>query len=326
MSGDFLMARTRLPADVVDLGVGEPHFLREEVVKAHRLETFDFVAPHIWEYAPPYGYPPLVELLESLYGTKVVVTIGAKHGIFAALHAFHEKGIRTISYRSPYWASFPHMMERAGLQHKGLEAESHLVVLPNNPDGAILSPELAKKFCSRFQPCIHDAAYYTRSYLPEEYPLVPLGDMQVFSASKMFGLSGLRLGWVVCHNPEFYPALLGYVEATTAGVSTASQRILLSLLEAEALRPEIQTDYSTVMRNHLSWGHQKLKEVNPEVFEVRSTLGMFGWCRKGPKWDPNRQKVNVMDGEAFGDPSSIRLNLAVSKDQLEEAVRRFNVR
>lgn len=303
------MARTRLPADFIDLGIGEPHYLRSAVTAVHDVREFSFdTMPHIWEYAPSTGYAPLVRALEQVHGAPVVVTIGAKHGIFAALHALHCEGVRSVAYRTPYWSSFPFMMERAGMCSvlDGGDADASLLVMPNNPDGF-----LSARATGTGKPLIHDAAYYTESFLPEGTQVGAIGDMQVFSASKMYGLSGLRLGWVVCHEPRFRDNVAGFVEATTAGVSTASQRILLSIVAAEMEDPTLRTIYATEMRR-------------PDVLTPVSTIGMFGWCRKGPRFDPNAAKVAVMDGAAFGDPTMVRLNLAVTPAQLEEAVERFN--
>lgn len=318
------MARTRLPADFIDLGIGEPHYLRDVVTAVHDVREFRFdTMPRVWEYAPPTGYDPLVRALEERHGAPVVVTIGAKHGIFAALHALHCEGVRSVSYRTPYWASFPFMMERAGMRSvlDGGVADAHLLVMPNNPDGYVTDPASAR---ATGKPLIHDAAYYTKSYLPEGTEVEAIGDMQVFSASKMYGLSGLRLGWVVCHEPRYRDAVASFVEATTAGVSTASQRVLLSIVAAEAENPTMRDIYQAEMRRHLAWAQSAIRTIHPDVLTPVSTLGMFGWCRKGPKFDPNAAKVAVMEGAAFGDPTMVRLNLAVAPAQLEEAIERFN--
>jgi len=327
MSNDVLMARTHLPADHIDLGIGEPHQLRELVLQTFDLDELSFESlPKIWEYAPPNGYGPLVKLLEERHQAPVVMTVGAKHGIFAALHAVRQHGARSVAYRKPYWASFPFMMARAGLKSvtDGTKADANLLVMPNNPDGFVLSEAKAATFCKDVVPIIHDAAYYTESYLPDDYRLTALGDIQVFSASKMYGLSGLRLGWVVCHNPVYYDDLTSFVEATTAGISTASQRVLLAIVEAEKRNPELRKAFSREMYHHLAWAHEKLRDLNPDVLIPKPSVGMFGWCQKGPRFDAKRVKVNVMDGAPFGDPQMVRLSLAVTRNELTKAIDRLN--
>lgn len=333
MSNDVLMARTKLPKDHIDLGIGEPHILREAVLKCFNLrytdmERYDFSSlEHPWEYAPPNGYPALVKLLEERYNAPVVVTIGAKHGIFAALHALKQTGVKSVAYRSPYWASFPFMIESMGLTSVTKQvwrADSYLFVMPNNPDGFTTLNGSSKALNEMPVPVIHDAAYYTESYLPENYKLDPIGDMQVFSASKMYGLSGLRLGWVVCHNREYYNHLMAYVEASTAGVSTVSQRTLMTIIEAENNNPSLRQWFSHEMRSHLEWAQHELRRLDPLVLEPHSIDGMFGWCQKGERFSAE-SKVHVMDGAAFGDASMVRLNLAVSKSTLIEAIDKLNL-
>jgi len=51
---------------------------------------------------------------------------------------------------------------------------------------------------------------------------------------------------------------------------------------------------------------------------------MFAWCKKGPKFDSISAKVNVIDGEAFGKPGYVRINIAVSSDIIKNAVDRLN--
>lgn len=332
MSNDVLMARTQLPKDHIDLGIGEPHILREAVLKCFNLNAIDMAKfdfsnlQQPWEYAPPNGYPALVKLLEERYNAPVVVTIGAKHGIFAALHALRQTGVRSVAYRTPYWSSFPFMIESMGLKsvtntNKNYIADSYLFVMPNNPDGFIVHENTKLDIPV---PIIHDAAYYTESYLPENYKFGPIGDMQVFSASKMYGLSGLRLGWVVCHNRDFYKSLTAYVEASTAGVSTVSQRVLMSIIQAENEQPRLRRWFSEQMREHLTWAQHELRRLDPKVLEPQSLDGMFGWCQKGECFS-SESKVHVMDGSHFGDRSMVRLNLAVPKEILSEAIDKLNL-
>lgn len=65
-----------------------------------------------------------------------------------------------------------------------------------------------------------------------------------------------------------------------------------------------------------------------EILEVDSNLensaGMFGWFKVGPKADFSKYKINTIDGSLFGVPGMVRMNLAFSKDRMEEIVRRLN--
>lgn len=332
---DVLMARTSLPSDVVDLGIGEPYVLQEFVAGVHDLSHTRFDVPRVWEYAPPSGFGPLVKALEDRYQAPVVVTTGAKQGLLAAFVALASRGKTNISCRAPYWPSFPHMSSRSGLKwvpsiwYHEPGTDACLLVHPNNPDGHAPAYSEAAALCAHLReegvPVIHDAAYYTPSYIRPTYHLGPLGDMQVFSASKMFGLSGLRLGWVVCHNSSYVDDLTAYVEATTAGVSTASQRTLLALLEVEAALPSMSRVYEASMRDHLQWAHSCLTHLPEAVGVATTSSGMFGWIKTGVRFRPDQARVHVLDGAAFGYPGYARLNLAVPRETLLTGLRRLSL-
>lgn len=338
--GDFLMAKAHLPAGTIDLGIGEPHLLREAVIKGFKLSSISFGdLPHILEYAPPNGYGPLVSMLESRYDARVVVTTGAKQGLLASFHALKALGKKSISFRKPYWSSIPHIASRIGLDsnpvvdhHYDGDSDSCLLVMPNNPDSDCMNYQVAKSFCDGLSDdgvgVIHDGAYYTHAYLPDDYELGPLGDMQVFSASKMYGLSGLRLGWVVCHNDAYYEHLARYVEATTSGVSTIGQVVLMNLMSKNN-DPDITRQIESSTRAKLYDAKVTVASgLDPELFEIVSKPtdpGMFAWLRTKVGIDTMSVGVNTMPGEAFGEPGMIRLSLSVEPEKLQEAIRRLNL-
>src|ERR1019366_10800077 len=98
--------------------------------------------------------------------------------------------------------------EHSGLKFVVKDFDCYLAVLPNNPDNFMLDYNDAKNLADRYKeldiPFIHDAAYYTPVHLPAFKEFGPLGDVQIYSLSKMYGISGLRIGYVVCNNTEYY--------------------------------------------------------------------------------------------------------------------------
>lgn len=323
---DFLFAKSKLPFDTIDLGIGENFILQKAVVEAYDLKNISFDLPHIFEYAPPNGYGPLVEKLESMYGGKIVVTQSAKHALSCCFYALKASGRNKIHFKSPYWPSIPALITREGLDYSHLidDCDSELVVSPNNPDGH-------SSFISSIEnvPVIHDAAYYTHSYLSDQYGLSSFGDMQIFSVAKMYGLSGIRLGFILVNNDKYYDYLTKFVEATTAGVSTASQRILLKILDQEEKDPQIRVEYENSVRAQLHENRNYLLlNLDERKFEISThdkqfQKGMFAWI-KSKYQDFSSVGVNIMGGKAFGDPDYIRINLAVQQNKIISAVRKMN--
>jgi aspartate/methionine/tyrosine aminotransferase len=174
-------------------------------------------------------------------------------------------------------------------------------------------------------PLIHDAAYYTHSYLPDSYELGSVGDVQIFSTSKMFGLSGFRVGYAVCHNEKFAPLIQNYMETMTVGASSLSQQFLFHLFQWEK---SFTKDFTNSSYSKLLDNKNLIKQINPLVLEVpddfEKSPGMFGFFKKGPKANFAAAKVNVVDGKFFGKEGFVRLSLGLPHDRLKEVVDRLN--
>jgi len=318
---DYLFAKSQLSKSTIDLGIGENHILRELVIEAYKLKTISFENfPNIFEYAPPQGYGPLVEKLESIYKAKVVVFSGAKSALSGAFYAMKATGKNKIHFRKPYWPSIPSLITRENLGYSFIEDECDcsLIVSPNNPDGYMnLNSSISG-------PIIHDAAYYTHSYLPKNIELKPFGDIQIFSVAKMYGISGARLGFAVCHNEEYYSYLMKFVEATTAGVSTPSQRILMHILDQEINNPEIRIKYENYVYDMISINRNYLYDNLSLNKNNIINYGMFAWVPSKIQ-NFNNVNVNIMGGIPFGVDNFIRINLAVRFEKIVKAVENMNI-
>jgi len=320
---DFLFAKSKLPSGIINLGIGENNILREAVVEAYNLKNLSLEnLPHIFEYAPPYGYEPLIKILEQIYGGKIIVGSGAKHCLSAAFYAMNAVGKNKIHVVRPFWASIPSLVAREGLEYSESinDCDCQLIVAPGNPDGSFNLSTIANV------PVIHDAAYYTGSYVPKEIYLKQIGDIQIYSMSKMFGLSGARIGWVHTYNEEYYTHMTKFIEATTAGISTISQSLLLDILNKDCNNPELRISYEDYVFKYLNINRKYLLEnLNTNKFTIidKNQYGMFAWLKSDVS-NFTESGVNVMPGEPFGKPGYIRMNLAVSMELIIKAVNKMN--
>lgn len=340
---DILLAKPKLPPDWIDVSVGEPHLVRDNLFKIFQLEeelTISRLKMDDLVYPPPTGLPGLVKLLEDKHGAPVIMTNGAKQALGAVFYALKTLGYNSVSMKDPYWCLVPPLARMHGLSEVLLHdpctdnKNPYMLLAPNNPDGSCGSAEqllaIAKEYKENNIPFFHDAAYYTHIYLPETHTLPAIGDVQIFSISKMLGLSGLRLGYVVCHNPKYYKLILQYMEAMTVGVSMASQTWLYDLLDRRMRSyPTLVQKFEGVSSMELERNKKLCLTINPEVLEIPNNLlevpGMFGWFKVGPKADFAKSKINFIDGSLFGRVGMVRMNLAFHEPQMEEIVKRLNM-
>ena len=331
---DILLAKPNLPHQWLDWSVGEAHVVKEALFK-----TFDIKSSYLVhllpnkksEYPPPAGYEPLVKLLEDKYQAPVIITNGAKQALGATFYALNKMGIAKLGMRTPYWALIPPIANAHGLQIAD-KYDAYLAILPNNPDGFMFDYDYAKYLSDYHKelgiPFIHDAAYYTPIYLPEGFNLGPLGDLQIYSMSKMYGLSGIRVGYVVCTNRDYYCRIKEYIEMMTVGVSTVSQDIAYSLLRELWGNPDGERTFVSEAKKQLYVAKALCKTIRKDILDVPEDVvnipGIFGWFSKGPNCDFERAKIHTVSGKLFGDESMVRLNLGLPTDILIEAIERLN--
>jgi aspartate/methionine/tyrosine aminotransferase len=332
---NILLAKPQLSSDWIDTSVGEAH-----IIKDNLLNIFNILPYHLsevnkmWEYHEPQGYKKLIQLLEIKYKSPVIITNGAKNALGACFYALQQMGKKTVGMRNPYWALIPPLLHMHGLSWSSVfpETDAHLLLAPNNPDGWTPDNKTLQTMAEWSKeeniPFIHDAVYYNHIYLPQTYPLKQIGDVQIYSASKSLGLSGLRLGWVVCPNVEFYKLILQYMEHMTVGVSIVSQVFLYDLLNRMHGYPTLTEKFELASAAAINNSKKIVKQIDPEILEVPADIedipGMFLWAKVGPKADFQKAKVNVIDGELFGMPGFIRMNLASDEKTMLDIVQRLN--
>lgn len=335
MNDEMRLARVDLGPGWIDLGYGEPVVIQQLLKKHFKPAVFPDQAELLHSpYQPPKGMSELTDILEKKYGAPVVVTNGGKQGISATMYALSKVGHKSCAIPTPYWVSIPQLIQDVGLtvEYVGqgdTKSSAIMITTPNNPDGKELTAstlvELETDAKNSKIALIHDAAYYTPIYANDQCS-AKFGDAQIYSFSKMYGLSGLRLGYVVVHNPELLPGVLGYVERSTSGVSTASQDIAVAVETWVRDNPQAYATFVSECREAISKSRAELLNLDPQVLSLEpcTSNSMFAWLRVGPKLDNLNARVNILSGDIFGKPGFMRMNIAMNSDLIKTAVDRLN--
>jgi aspartate/methionine/tyrosine aminotransferase len=336
---NLLLAIPKLSPDHIDLSVGEAHIVRHalfttlDLYRSQNALSVDLYSNNKCEYQPPTGYSPLVKFLEDKHQAPVVITNGAKQALGATAYALHKMGKKTIGLHCPWWCLIPPLMQAHGMEAvcDGDMYDAYLAVLPNNPDGQMLDPTQFKYLADWHKeldiPFIHDAVYYNPIYLPTYKDFPAYGDVQIYSMSKFLGLSGLRVGYCVCPNEQFYHLIQEYMEMMTVGVSTVSQSIVLELLTDLEQKPTYDTFIQRCQKG-LFENKTIIKSIRKDILDVPENItdiaGMFYFGKVHRPDVFEKAKVNVANGIHFGREGYIRTNLAVRKEVLIEFVERLN--
>ncbi|MCP4713250.1 MAG: pyridoxal phosphate-dependent aminotransferase, partial [Planctomycetes bacterium] len=219
--------------DVVSFGAGEPDFDTPLFIKDLAKKALD---DGNTKYAPAAG---LLELRKEIANklskdnsltyepSQVVVTCGAKHAVYEAIHAVVDPGDEVL-IPTPYWVSYPEMVKLAGgapkvintsekegykLTPQLLEAaitdKTCLLLLnyPSNPGGFCYSPaelaELGEVLADKEVVVISDEIYEKLIYGDMEFqsfaaacPAMYDKTFTINGLSKAYAMTGWRIGYV----------------------------------------------------------------------------------------------------------------------------------
>ncbi len=260
MSVDSQMIVRNSEDGVYNFSLGEPYFLQQAFA-----ETFNFSSASSnkdFPYPSYGGQSSLIEELKHLHpGKHIVVANGGKQSLLAAMYAFKqstENDDLTVHHTAPFWPSYPGLSYSSGLNFSTTDLGPHslsVITAPNNPSGSV-------KFNKDKTYDVADMAYAHKIYGYEE---TPKNLVAVYSASKVYGLSGYRIGWLVTEDEKLAESARHYVEITTSGVSSLSQAAMTNVLQ-------IFRHNEGLVNKFYELGEKYLK-INADIFN--STIAQF---------------------------------------------------
>lgn len=323
----------------INAAIGEPYFLQEALRFFYPL--FGEFKTDAFKYPASEGMAALREAIVAEPGhhlsgfdpRNVVITAGAKQGLLAALHSFKHEQFDTATMPAPYWPSLPGLINRAGMSFVPYPTSRsqyvQLLTVPNNPTGNHI-PEVESRLKWSNQPLIWDAVYAAPLY--GSYS--PLNaDAIVGSASKIYGLSGLRVGWAAFRNPDLAAAASLYAETTTSGVSTLAQQYMLQFLRrVDAERGWFESLRGIAANTLVKNAGMFNQYIRPFTQEVRGVPagdgGMFAWF--SPAYaEPFKKalevaRINLVDGVYAGQQGYYRMNMGLTADVFATAAIALN--
>lgn len=315
-----------------NLAIGEPVVLQQRL----RIPGFDAMGPY--NYPVLGGEVALLNELKKLYpGKEIVIANGAKQALSAALHSIKCPGPGTngapyVYHPRPYWPSHKTLSGMADLgftnHMASWEREENFIRIstsPNNPDGS-----------ENLEPCdIWDAVYAHWVYGWSGN--APLHKVQIVSASKLLGLSGVRVGWLITEDKEIADRAKMYVEKTTSGVSVLSQHYVawaLHWMEGNDLVvPALQSARRDMIENGVMFNRYLSSYCKKIAGTPDSERGMFAYFQIDDRAQDRfvqaigKARVALVCGEICGarEPGWWRMNMAHDGNYTEDALRAIKV-
>lgn len=275
------------------LSASDPETFRTEVIVA----LADGESSKLWRelrlgYTESQGHPLLREEVSNLYGDTItprdVLVCTPEEGIFISMHAILNSGdniiVTTPAYQSLYevagyigcgvgmWAPDPLTWHFETSELKGKSFKLLVCNFPHNPTGALPSRrdfddmiEIARKNDAYI---FSDEMYRFLEYnpskrLPSVSEVYEKG-ISLCGMSKIFGLPGLRIGWLTTKDKEIFQRLVRFKDYTTICSSAPSE-----ILAIIALR-----NREIIIKRNLGIIENNLKVLR--LFSGRHA-GLFSW-------------------------------------------------
>ena len=344
---------------IIHLEVGEPDFDVPKCVSEAVAQAYTESRTH---YTHSLGDPELRQEIVKRYrqeynveisAEQVIVTSGSSPAILLTLGVLCESGDEVI-ISDPGYACYQNFIrfvnavpvkvpvfEEDGFQYrpeeikKRITAKTKAIIInsPMNPTGNLLSEEVMKEIVQTGIPVISDEIYHGLVYEGRSHSILEFSDnaFVLNGFSKLFAMTGLRLGYVVAPAEAVRPMQKLQQNLFICAGSTV-QRAGIAALRSAQNEVQIMREIYNHRRLFLIEGLQKLGfriQVPPTgAFYVFVNAKHLSTDSYQLAFDIlERAKVGVTPGIDFGENGEgfLRLSYANSIENIEEGLKRLEI-
>jgi aspartate aminotransferase len=350
---------------IIHLGIGEPKNktpitailssvakLREGDVKYTRVDGITSLKKAIIRYTEEnYGRVVAPE--------NIIVTTGAKQSIFNILYTLLNPQDEVILL-APYWVSYPDMIrmcyanpvvvvpEDGTFYHRFEEIErmvssyTKAIILnsPNNPSGAIYPENFIQEmveFCEHngiyliMDDIYHKLVYDNKQWIPgwnfTEKDIENTHIIVVNGVSKVYGMTGFRIGWVIA--PRKLVEVMTNVQAQmTSNPSIVLQAAAEGALTGqqsmvENLRLTFENNRRIILNELKAFSDLKVTDPDGTFYVMPDFRAYSQDSTKLAKFLLDKALVVTVPGIEFGMDGYIRLSFAGSVKDITEGIERL---
>ena len=348
---------------VVHLGGGEPTYPAPQAAVEAIIQK---AQSRKIKYTPSSGTPELkaavLDYTRKYYARQydpanVIISAGAKQALFNFLLAAVDPGDEVI-FPAPYWVSYPEMIHMAGGTPvivrgggKGLEVNVAdilkavtpktkviLINSPCNPSGQIYSEEFIKTIVEFAEQknifLVMDDIYHQlvfdgkKTPNPCAYAKEAKNLVIINGVSKLYGLTGLRIGWAVCAHKELIGAM-GRMQAQ----STSCNCDLSEVAAAAALKGDQRcvADLCRILQENRDVLLQEAAKI--PYIRVEKPAGTFYSFIDFSHYNADsnalaqylleKALVAVVPGVSFGAEGYLRISYCADQASIIEGMRRI---
>ena len=287
---------------------------------------------------------------------QVIISAGAKQAIYNFLLCVVNPGDEVI-FPVPYWVSYPDMITlvggvpvqvrpQDGIQitfeqiKQAITPKTKAIMLnsPNNPSGTVFGDEFIKnlvELCEQKKIWLMTDDIYHQLVFDGVNPASPFtyakdssNIVAINGVSKVYGLTGLRIGWAVSSNTELIAAMGRMQAQTTSCNSDVSEAAALAALTGPQ---DCVDELRKILQNNRDVLIAELSKI-PDV-KINIPKGTFYCFADFSKYNKDslalsaflldKVFVAVVPGVSFGLDGYLRISYCASKENIIEGVSRI---
>lgn len=347
---------------VIHLGGGEPTYPAPQAAVEAILQKAN---SRQIKYTPTSGTPQLKQAIlnyttahyaRTFEPANVLVSAGAKQALFNFLLAAVEPGDEVV-FPAPFWVSYPEMVKLAGgtpvvvKPTHGLRVSADeiikavtprtkaiLINSPCNPAGHIFSADFIQKivsFCEEKQIfLVMDDIYHQLVFDGAKTPN-PCAYAKDFNnlviingVSKLYGLTGLRIGWAVSANTQLIAAMGKMQAQSTSCNSDVSEVAAAAALNGpqncvQDLCRVLEDNRNTLLNELANIPHIRVEKPQATFYSFVDFSYYNADSNALAAYLLEKALVAVVPGAAFGAEGYLRISFCADKSAIIEGVRRI---
>jgi aspartate aminotransferase len=283
----------------------------------------------------------------------ILITNGAMHGLYIVFRALIEPG-EDVCVPDPTWTETADNVGLAGGYAARITLDSDLTLSrdalrkminprtkaivinsPHNPTGKVYNQKVLQEIIdiasARGLWIISDEAYEHIVFDGNKH--ISLGSfgydrvISVYSMSKSYAMSGLRLGYVVVENKQYRERMQKLLRCTINGVNSATQYGGVAALRGSNEYIDSMVDVYNLRRNILFDGLSNVKTLKP----IKPEGAFYLWAKildNRDAWDITNHLIDSIGvgstpGDVFGPAGKgwLRFSFSCPTDQIQDAVK-----
>ncbi|MGE5487959.1 MAG: pyridoxal phosphate-dependent aminotransferase [bacterium] len=289
----------------------------------------------------------------------VIISNGAKQAIMVLLYAILEPKDEVI-FPAPYWVSYPEMVKLAGgvpipvvpedgsfhptvkeiEEVIGSYTKAIILNSPNNPSGVVYSDEFIGQIvelCEKrdiwlimddtYNRLIFDGRNPTNCYNWARKPLESSKLVVINCVSKMYAMTGFRIGWAV-GNPTVIAAMTNIQSQQTSGPSAPSQWAAVGALNGvqssiQSLRMTLQNNRNVMMERLKAFTGIKVTKPGGTFYCFPDFSAYEKDSQKLSRFLLDKVRVVTVPGKDFGFEGHLRLSYCGTIKEITEGIERI---